>query len=78
MRTSFEVRVYANTLEDAKTKAYQEISRFMEVSPEDAKSIVDLELKVKTYELKDDAPEPDGEFEVVVFGAVKHNILKPL
>jgi hypothetical protein len=78
MRTSFEVKVYASTLEDAKTKAYQEISKFMGVSSNDVKSIVDLELKVKTYELKDDAPEPDGDFEVVVYGAVKHSIVKPL
>jgi hypothetical protein len=78
MRTSFEIKVYANTLEDAKTKAYQEVSKFIGVSSDEVKGMVDLELKVKTYELRDDAPEPDGDFEVVVYGAVKHSIVRPL
>jgi hypothetical protein len=78
MRTHFELKVYADDLVSAKEKAYSLVSDFLGISRDDVSSHVDLELKVKTYELKEDQVYPDGEFEVLVYGNVKNNILKPL
>lgn len=77
MRASFELKLYANSLVEAKTAAEAMVSKFLEVDPEQLKTVVDIELKVRTYELKDDQPEPDGDFEVIVYGHLKNSILKP-
>ena len=78
MRASFELKLYANSLSEAKTAAEDLVSRFLNVDSEKLKTVVDLELKVKTYEVKDDQPEPEGEFEITVYGNLKNSILTPL
>lgn len=78
MRATFELKTYADTLEEARSEAYQLAAKFLDVSVEAVPALVDLELKVKTYELKADQPEPDGMFEIVVYGNLKHSIAKPL
>jgi hypothetical protein len=78
MRASFELKLYANSLVEAKVAAEALVAKFLEIDPEQLKTVVDMELKVRTYELKDDQPEPDGDFEVIVYGHLKNSILKPL
>lgn len=78
MRASFELKLYANSLAEAKTAAEALVAKFLEIDPEQLKTVVDIELKVRTYELKDDQPEPEGDFEVIVYGHLKNSILKPL
>ena len=78
MRASFELKLYASSLLEAKTAAEALVSKFLEIDAEQLKTLVDLELKIKTYELREDQPEPDGDFEVIVYGHLKNSILKPL
>lgn len=78
MRASFELKFYANSLVEAKASAELLVAKFLDIDSEQLKTMVDLELKVKTYELKDDQPEPEGEFEVIAYGHLKNSILKPL
>lgn len=81
MRTSFELKITAATLEEAKQTAIEEIGAFLGIDEKQVLDQVSLELKVSYAEAKtraDIAQEMDHmDFVVTVFGSVKQSVAKP-
>lgn len=81
MRTSFELKIIAATLEEAKQTAIEEIGAFLGIDEKQVLDQVSLELKVSYAEAKtraDIAQEMDQmDFVVTVFGSVKQSVAKP-
>jgi hypothetical protein len=81
MRTSFELKILANTLEKAKKTAIAEVGRFLGISAEDVEEKVSLELKI-SYPEAETIPEIEsaveaGIFVVTVYGSLKQSVAKP-
>jgi hypothetical protein len=81
MRTSFELKILANTLEKAKKTAVAEVGRFLGISAEDVEEKVSLELKI-SYPEAETIPEIEsavetGIFVVTVYGSLKQSVAKP-
>lgn len=76
MRVHFELKYGADTLDEARTTAYEEVAKFMSVDELAAPALVDIELKVAVPD-----PEKDSglttRFVVTAFGNVKHSVAKP-
>ena len=81
MRTSFELKILASNLEEAKKLAIQEISVFLGIKEEEVLDQVSIELKVSHAEAKtryEIQLEMDNvDFVVTVFGSVKQSVVKP-
>lgn len=81
MRTSFELKILASNLEEAKKLAIQEISVFLGIKEEEVLDQVSIELKVSyaeantRHELELEMDHVD--FVVTVFGSVKQSVVKP-
>lgn len=76
MRVHFELKYGADTVDQARATAYEEIAKFMSVSEAAVPALVDVELKVSIPD-----PEKDSaisnHFVVLAYGNVKHSIAKP-
>lgn len=76
MRVHFELKYGANTLDEARATAYEEVAKFMSVDELAAPALVDIELKVSIPD-----PEKDSalttRFVVTAYGNVKHSVAKP-
>ena len=81
MRTSFELKIIAANLEEAKQTAIEEIAAFLRIKQEEVLDQVSIELKVSYAEAKtreEIAEEEDKmDFVVTVFGSVKQSVVKP-
>lgn len=81
MRTSFELKIVASTLEEARLKAASEISRFLGIPEEDLEDRVSIEFKVSypKAETISEIEESVGAqiFQVIAFGSVKQSVAKP-
>lgn len=81
MRTSFELKVVAIDINDAKRLALEDVARFLRIEKEEVLDNVNLELKVSYPEAKtfaEIAQNIDSEmFVVTVYGSVKQSIAKP-
>lgn len=82
MRTSFELKIMAPNLEEAKKIANGEISRFLEIDPSEVEDLVSIELKVsypkaETREEIYESVEKWGIFQVTVYGSLKNSVTKP-
>lgn len=81
MRTSFELKIIASNLEEAKQTAIEEIAAFLSIKQEEVLDQVSIELKVSYAEAKtreEIAEEVDKmDFVVTVFGSVKQSVVKP-
>jgi hypothetical protein len=81
MRTSFELKIIASNLKEAKQLAIEEIAAFLGINQEEVLDQVILELKVSYAEAKtreEIAEEADKlDFVVTIFGSVKQSIVKP-
>ena len=81
MRTSFELKIVAANLEEAKQIAIEEIAVFLGINQEEVLDQVSIELKVSYAEAKtreEIAEEVDKiDFVVTVFGSVKQSVVKP-
>jgi hypothetical protein len=64
VKTSFEVKIQASGLDDAVTKAKQNIASFLGVSEDEAFEHTDAEFKVISA-------SDSGVFEVILFANVK-------
>jgi len=78
MRATFELKIVAKTLEEAKQIASEKVSAFMQIPESDLEKYINLELKVsyqevKTYEDIEDAMST-GKFAVTVYGSVKQSV----
>ena len=81
MRTSFELKLLASNLEEAKQAAIEEIAAFLNIKQEEVLDQVGIELKVSYAEAKtreEIAEEVEKlDFVVTVFGSVKQSVVKP-
>jgi hypothetical protein len=81
VRTSFELKIIAANLEEAKQTAIEEIAAFLRIKQEEVLDQVSIELKVSYAEAKtreEIAEEEDKmDFVVTVFGSVKQSVVKP-
>lgn len=81
MRTSFEFKILAETLEDAKKTAISEVGKFLGIPESEVQDKVSLELKV-SYPKAETLPEIEesvvaGVFQVMVYGSVKQSVARP-
>lgn len=81
MRTSFELRVSAETITEAKDAALTKVADFLEIDKSQVLDNVNLELKVSYPEAKtlaEIAESMDSPlFVVTVYGSVKQSVTKP-
>ena len=81
MRTSFELKILAHTLDKAKKTAITEISRFLGIPADEVEDKVSLELKVSYPEaetlIEIEQSMEAGIFQVIVYGSVKQSVSKP-
>lgn len=81
MRTSFELKIMAPNIEEAKRVATKEISRFLGIDPLEIEDKVSLELKV-SYPEAETMEEiynsvDHGIFQVIIYGSLKQSVAKP-
>lgn len=81
MRTSFELKVVASDIDEAKEKALAEIARFLKIDPADVEDRVSIELKV-SYPKAETIPEIEEAveshiFQILAYGSVKQSVAKP-
>jgi hypothetical protein len=76
MRISFELKLYPDSVSDAKSKAYESIGKFLNIPTDSVPEMVDMELKVSQVKDKDSSKYLD-ELEVTAFANVKQSVLKP-
>ncbi len=81
MRTSFELKIVASNLEEAKTTAAKQISEFLGIDESELEDKVSLELKV-SYPKAETVSEIEEAvaskvFQIIVFGSVKQSVAKP-
>ncbi len=81
MRTSFELKILAANLEEAKQTAIEKIAAFLRINQEEVLDQVSIELKVSYAEAKtreEIAEEVNKmDFVVTVFASVKQSVVKP-
>lgn len=81
MRTSFELKILAHTLDKAKSVATAEIGRFLNIKADDVEDKVSLELKVSYPEAETTEEITQtmeaGVFQVTVYGSLKQSFAKP-
>jgi hypothetical protein len=76
MRVNFELKFGADTLEEAKKSAHEEVAKFLGIDESTVSDSVDLELKVAIPD-----PEKDkysGHFAITAFGSVKKSVVRPI
>lgn len=81
MRTSFELKVVASDIDEAKEKALSEIARFLKIDPTEVEDRVSVELKV-SYPKAETVAEIEAAvesqiFQVLAYGSVKQGVAKP-
>jgi hypothetical protein len=78
MRATFELKIVAKTLEEAKQLASKKVAEFMQISEVDLEKYINLELKVSYEEAKssDDIEKImlNDKFIVTVYGSVKQSV----
>jgi len=81
VRTSFEFKISADDVTEAKQEAIKRIGSFLNLPEDSVEDSVNLELKVSYAEAKtlaDIAQNMDGTtFVVTVYGSVKQSVAKP-
>lgn len=81
MRTSFELKIVASNLEEAKKKASSEICRFLQIEESELDDKVSVELKVsypKAETLVEIEQSVDAQvFQVTVYGSLKNSVARP-
>lgn len=81
MRTSFEFKILAQTLDKAKKVAIAEVGRFLAIPENEVEDKVSLELKVsypKAESLVEIEQAVEAQiFQITVYGSVKQRVAKP-
>lgn len=81
MRTSFELKLLAETLAEAKKSALTEVGKFLSIPEDEVEERVSLELKI-SYPKAESLVEIEevvkaGFFQVTVYGSLKQSVAKP-
>jgi soluble cytochrome b562 len=78
MRATFELKIVAKTLEEAKQLASKKVAEFMQISEVDLEKYINLELKVSYPDSKNyddiETNMANDKFAVTVYGAVKQSV----
>lgn len=81
MRTSFELKVVASDIDEAKEKALTEIARFLKIDISEVEDRVSIELKVsypKAETIAEIESAVDAQiYQVLAYGSVKQSVAKP-
>lgn len=81
MRTSFELKVVASDIDEAKEKALTEIARFLKIDVPEVEDRVSIELKVsypKAETIAEIESAVDAQiYQVLAYGSVKQSVAKP-
>lgn len=83
MRTSFELKIVADDITEAKEVAFKKIAAFLNLPEDSVEDAVNVELKVSYPEAKtllEIAENQDADpstFVVTVYASVKQSIAKP-
>lgn len=81
MRTSFELKIAAADITEAKQEATKSVAKFLNLPEKNLLDHVNMELKVSYPEAKtlvEIGENMDNEtYIVTVFGSVKQNVVKP-
>lgn len=81
MRTTFELKIAAANITEAKELALRDVASFLEIQDDEVLDAVNLELKVSYPESKtlteviDNMDSP--KLVVMVYGSVKQSVTKP-
>jgi hypothetical protein len=81
VRTSFELKLVASNLEEAKATAAKQISEFLGIEESELEDRVSVELKV-SYPKAETVAEIEEAveskiFQIIAFGSVKQGVSKP-
>jgi hypothetical protein len=76
MRVHFKLTVYANDLVSAKESVYVEASKFLMVSVEDAKVMLDLEMSV-TNSFEETVASGDNLYQITAQANLKNSVVRP-
>lgn len=81
MRTSFELKVIAYDIDEAKERAITEIARFLKIDASEVEDRVSIELKV-SYPKAETISEIEAVveaqiFQILAYGSVKQGVAKP-
>jgi hypothetical protein len=81
MRTSFELKIVAIDLQEAKSIVRKQLSEFLDIAEDEVEEKVSLEFKV-SYPKAETVSEIEGTlaakvFQVTVFGSLKQSVVKP-
>jgi len=81
MRTSFELKIVASNIEEAKTIVAKQVSEFLGIDESELEDRVSLELKV-SYPKAETVSEIEETvaskvFQITAFGSVKQGTAKP-
>lgn len=81
MRTSFELKIVASDLQEAKSIVRKQLSDFLDIDESEVEDKVSVEFKV-SYPKAETISEIEETmaaklFQVIVFGSVKQGVAKP-
>jgi hypothetical protein len=81
MRTSFELKIVATDLQEAKSIVRDQLSEFLDIDKNEVEEKVSLEFKV-SYPKAETVSEIEDTlaskvFQVTVFGSLKQSVVKP-
>jgi predicted nucleotidyltransferase component of viral defense system len=81
MRTSFELKIVATDLQEAKSIVRDQLSEFLDIDKDEVEERVSLEFKV-SYPKAETVSEIEDTlaskvFQVTVFGSLKQSVVKP-
>jgi hypothetical protein len=81
VRTSFELKVLASDIDEAKDTAITEIARFLKIDASEVEDHVSIELKV-SYPKAETIAEIEAAvvsqiFQVLAYGSVKQSVARP-
>jgi hypothetical protein len=81
VRTSFELKIVASDIDEAKEKATLEIAKFLKIDASEVEDRVSIELKV-SYPKAETIAEIEAAmsaqvYQVTAYGSVKQSVAKP-
>lgn len=77
MRVHFKLTVFADSLSEAKELVHIEAGKFLNVSPEDSKAMLDLEISVSN-DFEETDISGDKAYKIVAQANLKNSVVRPV
>lgn len=77
MRVHFKLTVFADSLSEARELVYTEAGKFLNVSPEDTKAMLDLEISVSN-DFEETEISGDKAYKIVAQANLKNSVVRPV